>query len=117
MTIDHMISRKWYLTIIAAYFLIVCGLSSMRYLSMDSSLNTGSIPITTQILCHCATIAAVLYFIRPAIGYAGLFAVCAYALVLSVLSADTEAIVFYCILVSILAVPLLRLLQNRDQKT
>ena len=117
MTFNNLISRKWYLTLIAAYFLIVCGLTSMRYLSMDTSLNAGSIPVTTQVLCHSATIAAILYFIRPVIGCAGLLAVCGYALVLSLLSADSESIVFYCILVSILVIPLLGLLRNQGPKT
>ena len=94
MTMDKMLSRKWYLTLIASTFVIVCGFSSMRYLSMNISLIEGTVPISTQILCYASTISAILYFVQPLIGCSGLLAVCVYAFALSVRAADSKAVVF-----------------------
>jgi hypothetical protein len=107
MTIDKTLPKKWYLTLIAGSFLILCGASSMRYLAMNVSLIEGFVPISTQILCFAGTVAAIVYFIKPMFGCSGLLAVCLCAMVLSVQAADAKAIVFYAIIISALLVSIL----------
>lgn len=113
MTIDRRLSRKWYLTLIAAFFLVMGGLGSIRYLSMNVSLIGGSVPIGTQILCYAVTISAILYFVHPPIGCSGLLAVCFCAFVISVRADDPEASVFYAMTIWILLVPTLRFLRKK----
>ena len=96
-------AKKWYSTLVAGLFLILCGISSIRYIAMDISLIEGSVPITTQVLCFTATIAAALCFFRPLFGCVGLLAICCYGLLLSTQAANGKAIVFYVIVLCVLA--------------
>jgi hypothetical protein len=104
MTNGKTIPKKWYLTLIAGFFLLLCGISSIRYMAVNISLIGGSVPITTQVLCFAATIAAALYFFRPLFGCIGLLAICCYGLVLSGQAADVKAIVFYVVVLVVLAI-------------
>ena len=103
MTNDKIISRKWYSTLAAGLFLMLCGISSIRYIAMDISLIERSVPITTQVVCFAATFAAALYFFRPLFGCVGLLAICCYGLLLSAQAADAKAVVFYVIVLFVLA--------------
>jgi len=104
MTSNNVLLKKWYLTLIAGFFLLLCGISSLRYFAMDVSLIDGSIPISTQVLCFAATIAAALYFFLPLIGCIGLLIISCYGLALSIQASDTKAVVFYAIMLVVLAV-------------
>lgn len=107
MTNDKVISKKWYFTLVAGFFLILCGVSSIRYIAMDISLIEARVPIATQVLCFTATIASALCFFRPLFGCVGLLAVCCCGLVLSSQAADGKAIAFYVIVLFVLAISLM----------
>jgi hypothetical protein len=115
MTIDKTLPNKWYLTLIAGSFLILCGVSSVRYLEMNASLIDGWVPISTQVLCFSGTIAAILYFIRPMLGCVGLLGVCLCALVLSIQAADSGAVIFHMIIISALLVSILGSLRRNPR--
>ena len=115
MTIDKTLPKKWYLTLIAGLFLILCGVSSVRYLAMNVSLIEGFVLISTQVLCFAGTVAAAVYFIRPMLGCSGLLAVCLYALALSAQASDSKAIVFYVIIISALLVSILGSLRRHPR--
>ena len=80
---------------------------------MDVSLVDGSVPISTQVPCFAAAIAAAFYFYRPLIGCIGLLSICGYGLVLSSRAGDVEAIVFYVLMLLVLSVSIMGL---RNQK-
>ncbi len=113
MTNDRMITKKWYLTLVAGYFLLLCGLSSARYIAMDVSLINGSIPISTQVLCFAATVAAALYFFRPMIGCVALSVISLYGLLLSARAADAKGVVFYGIVLAVLIIPIMSFLRGK----
>ena len=115
MTIDKTLPKKWYLTLIAGSFLIICAVSSVRYLAMNASLIEGFVPISIQVLCFAGTVAAIVYFIRPMLGCLGLLAVCLCALALSAQAADSKAIVFYIIMIFALLIPFLGLLHSKPR--
>jgi len=115
MTIDKTLPKKWYLTLIAGSFLVLCGVSSVRYLAMNVSLIEGFVPISTQILCFAGTLAAIVYFIKPMFGCSGLLAVCPCALALSVKAADAKAIGFYVIIISALLSSILGSLRKQPR--
>ena len=116
MIINVSLTKRWYLTLIASFYLVLCGLSSMRYLAMDISIIEGYIGITTQLLCFGATIAAAIYFFRPAFGCLGLLIISLCALVLSVQASDSRAIVYHCMIVAVLIIPILGFLRRRQPR-
>ena len=80
---------------------------------MDVTLINGSVPISTQILCFAATMAGAIYFVRPLVGCVGLLAVCLYGLFLSAQTANSEAVVFYAIMISGLIIPIFGVIRRK----
>jgi len=115
MTISNVLIKKWYLSLIAGCFLILCGISSVRYIAMDISLIDGSISIATQILCFAATISAALYFYRPMVGSVGLMAISSYGLLLSTQAADARGVVFYSIVIALFMISIMGFRRQRPR--
>jgi len=110
MGIRDVLVRKWYLTLLAGCFLVLCGISSVRYIAMDISLIDARVPAATQILCFAATISAALYFYRPMVGSVGLMAISFYGLLLSTQAANARGVVFYAMVIALF------LISSRDKK-
>ena len=110
MGISNVVITKWYLTLIAGCFLILCGISSVRYIAMDISLIDGRVPTATQIPCFAATISAAWYFYRPMVGSVGLMAISFYGLLLSTQAANARGVVFYGIVIALFIISI------RDKK-
>ena len=105
-------NNKWYLSSLAGAYLILCGISSIRYLAMDMSLIPGHVPVFTQVLCFAATIAAALYFFRPMMGCMGLAIVTLLALNQAAIARNPTAVVFHVIILLVLSVSVLGFLRR-----
>ena len=99
--------RLWYVSLIAAVYLGLCGISSVRYLYYDV-FPGPSVPVIQQVLCFAATFFAATYFAKPRLGHRGLIIVT----LLTALSAENanedDAAIFHLIVLAILLLAALR---------
>ena len=109
-----MYSRKWYLDVMLGVYLILCGVSSIRYLLMDISIMDGHVPYFTQMLCFGATFASVLYFFYSRVGCAVLAVITLLAASQAAIVYDAKAIVFHSLIFAVLAYNIACSLRNRQ---
>ena len=73
--------RRWYVTVIASFYLILCSVCSAKYILTNFGVFAGTVPMHIQLLCYSMVISAALYFIRPKAGHIALLIVTALTLI------------------------------------
>lgn len=96
--------KPWYITLIAALYLVLCSISVVRYVMMEFSGSTGSVPVMVLSLCLGMAIAAGTYFVRPRVGHMGLVLSTIGAL-LAIGTTDPRATGFHLVVLCILISP------------
>ena len=94
-------SRLWYVSLIAAACLAICGVSSVRYLYYDV-FPGPSIPVIQQVLCFATTFFAAIYFARPRLGHRGLIMVTLLSAISAANANHNNAALFHVIVLAIL---------------
>ena len=61
--------RMWYLTGIAAIYLILCTTCCLYYASLIFRPDGAFVPVERQLLCLGMAVSAGLYFFRPKLGH------------------------------------------------
>lgn len=97
-------NRRWYLTLLAAIYLLTCSAACLYYASLHFRADAPSAPWPAQWICLGMALAAGAYFVRPRLGHKALLALT--VLTLFVLqTTDPKATVFHCIVLGILLIP------------
>jgi hypothetical protein len=97
---------RWYFRIVAAVFAFICGASAVRYGWYDVA-NTGSAPVSTQVLCFLFTVAAIAYFVRPRLGHHAMAGLTAIVLLTQAPAGPAGANAFWFFIAAILLLPML----------
>ena len=98
---------RWYLRILAAYYGLVCGISSIRYIYLDLHPAGASVPWLTQLLCFGTTVGAILYFFHPRLGHRCLVVLTTMVVVLAASGGDGRGATFHLIVLGMLCLPLI----------
>lgn len=99
--------RHWYITVIAALYLLLCSISLVRYAVIDFRSDTGTVPATVQLLCLGMALAAGAYFVKPRVGHKGLILFTVGTLV-AVGTTDPKATCFHLVILCLLMLPYIR---------
>ena len=99
--------RTWYLTGIAAIYLILCSAGCVYYMSLFFRPDSGTVPVGTQILCFGMAVSAGLYFFRPTLGHRALILLTILTLIVVGQSNPSASGFHFCILL-ILLIPYLK---------
>lgn len=97
---------RGYLRLLAAVFVLLCGLSTLRYLWIDL-LGGGSVPLVTQIVCLLFTVSGIVYFIRPRLGHHALLGLTSFVLLTHAGSGPPSGDVFWYLVLGFLLLPYL----------
>lgn len=98
--------RTWYLTTIAALYLVICAAACAYYASLHFRTNAGTVPMFTQALCLSMAASAGLYFLNPWLGHKVLLALTALT-VLAIGTSNAKATAFHLAVLLVLLVPFL----------
>jgi predicted benzoate:H+ symporter BenE len=104
---------RWYLRLVAGLYMIACSLCLAYYLFQNLSRTGASIPWQVQTLCLAGALSGFVYFVRPRLGYLGLFWVTVIVLFLAMGRTEPEPLVFHAIVLTILWIPLVTSLLHR----
>jgi len=99
--------RRWYLTVIASLYLVLCSISVVRYAVIDFGSDGRTAPAMVQVLCLGMALAAGAYFVRPRVGHKGLILFTAWALV-AIGTAEPKATCFHLASLCLLVLPYIR---------
>ena len=96
--------RHWYITVIAALYLVLCSISVVRYALIHFRSDAGTVPLTIQLLCLGMALAAGAYFVKPRAGHKGLIVFTVGTLVV-IGTSDPKATCFYLVILCLLMLP------------
>ncbi|QDU56704.1 hypothetical protein Pan181_29140 [Aeoliella mucimassa] len=96
--------RIWYITAIAALYLVLCSISLVRYAAIDIRGDAGTVSAVPQLLCLGMALSAGAYFIRPQLGHKGLILFTVGALIAAG-EANATATFFHLVMLSLLMLP------------
>jgi hypothetical protein len=99
--------KHWYITVIAALYLLLCSISLVRYAVIDFRSDTGTVPVTVQLLCLGVALAAGAYFVKPRVGHKGLILFTIGTLV-AIGTTDPKATCFHLVILCLLMLPNIR---------
>jgi len=99
--------RKWYLTIIAASYFILCSSASLYYLSLHIRGEGTAVSLPVQLVSLGMAISADLYFFKPKLGHRGLLLMTIITLLFLVRTDNPKATAFHIAILLILLVPLM----------
>jgi hypothetical protein len=98
--------RTWCVTIVAAWYLLVCTATCVYYASLWLRSTGAAVPILVQLLCLGAAVSAWLYFFKARLGHGLLLALTVLTL-LNISTSDPKATAFHAVVLLLLLVPLL----------
>ena len=98
--------RTWPVTVVAAWYLMVCTAACVYYASQHFRPDGGTAPITVQLLCLGAAVCAGLYFFQARWGHRLLLALTALTIV-DIGTSDPGATLFHTVVLLVLLLPLL----------
>lgn len=97
-------NRRWYLTLIAATYLLFCSTACLYYVSLHFQADAPTVSWTVQLTCLGLAIAAGTYFIRPRLGHLALLALTVLTLFF-LQTTDPKASAFHAVVLGILLMP------------
>ena len=101
--------RRWYLTVLAVYYLVMCFICSLYVLLLHFFTQGGNIPIPQQLLCMAYTVGTGLYFFRPRVGQFAMIILTQITLI-AIGTTDPLFTMFHLSILMILVVPLIKTL-------
>jgi hypothetical protein len=97
--------RTWYITLIAAFYLIFCSIACIYYVSLHLIPDAGTVPWSTQLLCLGAALSAAAYFINPFLGHRALIIITLLTL-FAIGESDLHATQFHLFVLVLLLLPI-----------
>ncbi|MBL7152601.1 MAG: hypothetical protein ISS79_02710 [Phycisphaerae bacterium] len=98
--------RRWYVTVIAGIYLLLCGGFSIYYASLYLRADSATVAFSKQVLCLGMAISAAVYFFNAKVGGGGLLALTALTIV-AIGTTDPKATAFHVTVLLILLMPLI----------
>jgi hypothetical protein len=98
--------RRWYLTAVAAPYLVICSAASVYYASLHFRTNAATVPWFTQFLCLGMAASAGLYFLKPRMGYKALLGLTILT-ILAIGTSDAKATASHLVVLLVLLMPFL----------
>ncbi len=99
--------RHWYITVIAALYLVLCSVAIVRYVVVDFGSDARVVPVAVQLLCLGNALAAGVYFVKPRAGHKGLILFTVATLV-AIGTTDPKATCFHLVILCLLVLPYIR---------
>ena len=99
--------RHWYITLIAAWYLVLCSVAVVRYVVVDFGSDVRAVPAIIQLLCLGNALAAGAYFVKPRAGHKGLILFTVATLV-AIGTTDAKATFFHLVMLCLLLLPYIR---------
>ena len=104
---------RWYIRGLAAVLLLLCGVSTLRYLWIDLFRADTSVPWTTQALCFALTAGSAAYFVSPRWGHRCLLGVAVAVFLVASPQGPPAAVVFWLGVLLLLAMPYVGFIARR----
>ncbi|MBN2269233.1 MAG: hypothetical protein JXN61_01380 [Sedimentisphaerales bacterium] len=105
-------SRKWYITVIAGIYVLLCGGFSVYYASLYFRVGGATVAFSKQFLCLGMAISAAVYFFNAKVGHSGLLALTALT-ILTIGTTDPNATAFHATVLLVLLIPFAMRQSNR----
>jgi hypothetical protein len=98
---------RWYVAGVAALYVCLCSVSTIRYLYLDLRVPDVYIPLPVQIVCFLAAASGIVYFFKPRVGHHALLLVAILGLCLTASDHHAGAVVFHLLVLGLLSIPLI----------
>jgi len=95
---------RWYVRLLAAWFAIIGGVCSLRYLWVDVTGNEY-VALPTQLACFTLTAASIVFFVYPKFGHHVLFSLTIIVLLLHGPAGPAQANLFWILVAILLVLP------------
>jgi hypothetical protein len=99
--------HRWYLTVVAVFYLTVGGLCLVRYLLQDIVPSAGFVSWYLQALCLASVVASALYLFRPGLGRRALMTVFALITFSAAAEGHVGGVLFHSFMLLLTCLPLL----------
>ena len=96
--------RRWYMTVIAGIYVLLCGGFSIYYASLYLRVGGATVAFSKQVLCLGMAISAMVYFFNAKVGHGGLLALTALT-ILTIGTTDPKATAFHATVLLVLLIP------------
>jgi len=108
--------RKWYLTLIAGVYLVLCSTACLYYGSLYFRPDSPTVALHVQIFCLGLALSSGLYFFNARAGHMGLLVLTA-LVILAAGNSDAKATAFHVGVLTVLVFPFATRALNRSKNS
>ena len=108
-------ARTWYLTSVAAIYLVLCSTFCVYNASLYVRPNSATVPLAVQLICLGMAVSAGVYFLNARLGHKALLVLTIVTLI-HIGTSDPKATMLHLIVLSVLLLPFIRR-QRHDANT